>query len=218
MKKNIALVLSGSGHLDGSEITEAVSALIALSELNANVSIFAPNRLANCMNHLTQEQYSESRNALEESARIARGNIQDLSKLEVDKFDALVLPGGYGAAKVFSDFASMGAKAKIQEDIKVLIQKFHSESKPIAAICVAPHLLALALKNKNICISLGATNSNTNELQKAWNCDIIHCEADDFVTDRENKIISAPAYMYDSNPFTVYTGIRKALFELIEMA
>ena len=230
MQKRIALILSGSGHLDGSEITEAVSSLIVLSELKAEVSIFAPNSEADASIHISSASLPsnlqksnlvispEKRNILLESARIARGAIQSLDKLNPENFDALVLPGGYGAAKNLSDFASHSFKAKILPELKNIILAFHSSSKPIAAICIAPHLLALALKGNNICISLGAMSADYQELQNKWGCDIVECAADDYVTDRENKIICTPAYMYNSSPFTVYTGIRKALFELIEMA
>lgn len=40
-----------------------------------------------------------SRNVLVEAARIARGNIKSLDKLSAADFHALVIPGGFGAAK-----------------------------------------------------------------------------------------------------------------------
>ena len=39
------------------------------------------------------------RNVLVESARIARGNISPLSTLSATSYDAVVFPGGFGAAK-----------------------------------------------------------------------------------------------------------------------
>ena len=39
------------------------------------------------------------RNVMEESARIARGKVDPLSKLTANDFDAVIFPGGFGAAK-----------------------------------------------------------------------------------------------------------------------
>jgi len=39
------------------------------------------------------------RNVLVESARIARGNVKPLEQLSAAQFDAVVFPGGFGAAK-----------------------------------------------------------------------------------------------------------------------
>ena len=45
------------------------------------------------------------RNVLQESARIARGNITALSELNASQFNGLVFPGGFGAAKnLYEDF------------------------------------------------------------------------------------------------------------------
>ena len=54
MSKKAALILSGCGHLDGAEITEAVSLNICLLEAGFEVNFFAPDRLqADTVNHVT---------------------------------------------------------------------------------------------------------------------------------------------------------------------
>jgi len=41
-----------------------------------------------------------------ESARITRGDVHDLESLNASDFDGVFIPGGFGAAKNLSDFAS----------------------------------------------------------------------------------------------------------------
>lgn len=52
------------------------------------------------INHLTGDESHESRNVLVESARIARGDIKPLSQANAEELDALIVPGGFGAAKI----------------------------------------------------------------------------------------------------------------------
>lgn len=219
--KKIAVVLAGCGHKDGTEITEAVSTLVALSEAGAVYTIFAPDLDFSVMNPLagTFEQTGESRNTLTEAGRIARGEIQDVKNLSADNFDGLVFPGGFGAAVHLCSWAKTGAKCEVQPDVERAIKEFYFDEKPIAAICIAPALLARVLGNKKITITLGKNDKiTTAEIEKTG---AIHeeCEVNDFVTDRENRIITTPAYMFgNAKPHEVFTGVRKAIRELVEMA
>ena len=217
MKRKVAVVFSGCGYLDGSEITEAVSCLIALSEEGAEVEIFAPRMQQAEVNHLTGELSGGQRDLYEDAARIARGKLRDLEELREADFDALVLPGGYGAAKSLSDFATQGAKGKVLPGLAKCMRDFHSASKPIAVFCIAPAVLALALGDQHPVITIGNDVATSQELAKTG-AELIECRVDDFVTDRHNKIISSPAYMYEANPHEVFRGIRAAIHELIEMA
>ncbi|MEF3255482.1 MAG: isoprenoid biosynthesis glyoxalase ElbB, partial [Deferribacterales bacterium] len=119
-KKKIAVVLSGCGVFDGSEIHEAVLTMYFLDKYGAELSIFAPDvNQYHVINHLTgEESKGETRNVLVESARIARGKIAPLSQLNINEIDAVVFPGGFGAAKNLTTFAFDGANCKINEDVK----------------------------------------------------------------------------------------------------
>ncbi len=216
MNKKIAVVLSGCGFKDGSEITEAISTLITLSELGCAVKIFAPNHEMPATNHLSGES-AGSRNLLHESARIARGEVEDIKKLNVNQFDAVVFPGGYGAALNLCTWGKEGSKGSVLPEVQKVIEGFHSQNKPIGAICIAPALIAKVLGQHNVTLTIGNDKETAAEIKKTG---AIHtdCKVDDFITDRENKVITTPAYMYDAQPFEVYTGIRKALKELVEMA
>jgi enhancing lycopene biosynthesis protein 2 len=214
--KKFAILLSGCGFKDGSEITESVSTLIALSEARAQYQIFAPDLRLTAVNHLTGQKEGE-RSTLAESARIARGEVQNLTELNPNKFDGLILPGGYGAATLLCDFATSGASCKAHPLVEKIIQDFYKLEKPIAAFCIAPALVARVLGSEGITVTIGNDHETAKEIEKTG-ASHVNCEVTDFITDREKKIITSPAYMYKATPFQVYTGIRKAIVELVEMA
>lgn len=215
--KKIAVVLSGSGFKDGSEITESVSLLIALNQAGANVSMFAPNIDFESVNHLTGEK-SEKRNALIESARIARGQVEDLKNLKVQDFDAMVMPGGYGAANILSTWGTQGAKSTVIEDLKRIILEFHEASKPIGAICIAPVILAKVLGDKKVTLTIGNDAATIAEIEKTG-AQHEECPVDDYITDRETKVVTTPAYMYgDAKPNQVFAGIFGLAHEIVEWA
>jgi len=214
--KKFAIIITGCGFLDGAEVTETVSTLICLDQKNCNYDIFAPNIDVPTVNHNNQTDQAH-RNILDESARITRGQTKDLSTLNPSDYDGLVMPGGFGAAKHLSDWASKGSTCTVNHGLENTIQTFHKDSKPILAICIAPTLVAKALGTENVSITIGNDPATATEIEKTG---AIHenCDVDNFVTDRLNKVITTPAYMYDSSPGKVFTGISKAINEFYEMA
>jgi enhancing lycopene biosynthesis protein 2 len=216
--KKIAVVLSGCGHRDGSEITEAVSTLIALGEANASYQIFAPNMAFSVVNALTGDATPEKRNLLMEAARIARGDIKDVAEIRVVDFDGIVFPGGFGAALNLCSFAKDGASCSVNPDVERVIQEFHEADKPIGAICIAPALIARVLGSKGVTVTIGKDVETAKEIEKTG---AIHeeCAITDYVTDRGHKIITTPAYMFeDATPVAAFTGIRGAIHELVGMS
>ena len=216
--KKIAMVLSGCGHLDGSEITESVSLLIALSQAGAEVICFAPDIEISVTDHMNRQGTPEKRYLLKEAARIARGKIHKLSELHAKNFDALAFPGGFGAAKNLCSWAEKGANCEVETDVKRVIIEFHSESKPIGAVCIAPVLLARVLGNKKITVTIGQDKETAAEIEKTG---ALHeaCPVDDYISDREHKIVTTPAYMYgDAKPHEVFKGIFGLAHELVEWA
>lgn len=215
--KKVAVVLSGCGFLDGTEITEAVSTLIALSEAGAQTLCFAPNLDYAVASPHGQAHPKETRNALAESARIARGHIQDLRELKEKDFDAIVFPGGYGAAKNLSSWATVGANATVHPEVKRVITEFHQASKPIGAICIAPTLVAKVLGSEGVNVTIGDDPATAQEIEKTG-ANHVRCIVTDYVSDRGHKVLTTPAYMYEAKPHEVFTGIRKMIRELVEMA
>jgi enhancing lycopene biosynthesis protein 2 len=215
--KKIAVVLSGCGNRDGAEITESVATLIAIGEAGASYEIFAPDIDFAVIDFVTGERTTQTRNVLKEAARIARGNISNLKNLMAKDFDAIVFPGGMGTAVTFCTFVHEGAKCSVLPEVRRVILEFHEQEKPIGAICIAPALIACALREA-ITITIGNDRETSAELQKTG----AHhetCAVDDFISDREHKIVTTPAYMYnDAKPFEIFAGIRKAIGELVEMA
>ncbi len=215
--KKIAVVLSGCGFLDGAEITESVATLIALSQNGADYEIFAPDKTFRATNYLHPHQDGGTRNILEEAARIARGKIRSLSELKAENFDGIVLPGGYGAATHLCTWGSEGARCSVDPHIEHLLKDFYTQSKPICAICIAPVLVARVLGDKGISLTIGHDAETAAEIAKTG-AQHVTCAVDDYVTDREHKIISTPAYMYPALPHQVFAGISAAIREFVEMA
>ena len=60
-----------------------------------------------------------------ESARIARGDVKDIDDLTSSNYEALFMPGGFGAAKNWSDFAVKGADMSVKRDITKVLKDFH---------------------------------------------------------------------------------------------
>lgn len=216
--KKIAVVLSGCGFQDGSEITEAVSLIIALNEAGGEVTCFAPDIQISANNHLTGKPETAPRSLLAESARIARGHVTDIKKLHEKDFDAIAFPGGYGAAKNLCNWAEKGSGCEVNPDVKRVIEEFHAASKPIGALCIAPVLIAKVLGKFKPTLTIGNDTETAAELVKAG---AVHeeCPVDDYISDRETKVVSTPAYMYgDAKPNEVFKGIFGLAHELVEWA
>lgn len=81
---------------------------------------------------------------IQESARIARGSIVPITSISANEADvkAIVIPGGFGAAKNLSDFGFKGAEMTVNPEVSRLLKEFHSAGKPIALCCIAPILAA----------------------------------------------------------------------------
>jgi len=145
--KTAAVILAGCGHADGSEIQESVSTLIALSKYNIEYDCFSVDaEQTDVIDHLKSEPAGGRRNLLVEAARIARGKIRDISMLDPNDFDALIIPGGYGVAKNLFTYAADGINGRVIESVKEVIQSFYEMNKYIGAICISPIMVAMALK------------------------------------------------------------------------
>jgi enhancing lycopene biosynthesis protein 2 len=218
--KRVAVVMCGSGHRDGSEIREAVGVLWALSALGATVQCFAPDREQREVDdHLTGEPISGARrNQLQEAARIARGRIEPLSKLDPAAFDALVLPGGNGAAKNLSDYALKGAEGRVTADLQSVLDGFARANKPIGAVCIVPALVALAFKGEGLELTLGAAGGAARDIEKLGHRHV-ECRANECHVDRRHRIASTPAYMLPDAPLhEIFEGIRACVAATLEMA
>ena len=116
-----------------------------------------------------------------------------------------------------SNWATKGAACDVNPDVKRVLLEFFKQEKPICAICIAPVLVAKVLGSHRVEITIGNDKETIAELEKTG-AEHVECKVSDFVTDRRNKIITTPAYMFDAKPFEVYKGIKGAIKELVEMA
>lgn len=211
----IAVILSGCGHMDGSEIRESILTFLALERNNIDYMVFAPDIIqTEVYNHY--ECYlmrNETRNVLIEAARIARGRITNLSDLKPEEFSALIMPGGYGVAKNLSTIGDKGTE--VLPKLKEVIIEFYNSKKPIGGICIAPAVIALCLKDK---VQVTLTLGDYSDLLDKLGVDQEIARVDEIIVDKKNKIVSTPAYMiYNPKLLDVERGIEKLVRKIKEL-
>lgn len=215
----VGVILSGCGVQDGSEIHEAVLTLLALDRAGAEVVVFAPDKpQADVVDHVTSKAASEKRNVLQESARIARGKIVDVAKAKVDDLDAVILPGGFGAAKNLSTFAKDGADCEVDENVAKLLRGMHKAGKPIGALCIAPAVLAKVFgKTVKPEITIGNDRGTAAALE-AMGAKHHNTNVTDIVVDDKNRMVTTPCYMLATRIRDVAVGAEKTVQAVLTMA
>lgn len=213
--KKFAIILSGCGQYDGSEIQEAVTAMLAVSKKGHVYQVFAPNMSQHhVINHLTGEEMPEQRNVLVEAARIARGNVLELNVFDPSHCDALIFVGGFGAAKNLSDFAFNGENYAVKPFVVDVIKATHDAGKPIGAMCIAPMLIADVIKGAELTLGAPCGASEIAEKRGAIHKTTSHGEA---TIDRTNKIVTTPCYMLDATLAQVAEGADALVDGLLEL-
>ncbi|MFV3404912.1 isoprenoid biosynthesis glyoxalase ElbB [Pseudomonas sp. NY15463] len=216
MTKKVAVILSGCGVYDGAEIHESVITLLRLDQRGAQVQCFAPNiAQMHVINHLTGEEMRESRNVLVESARIARGEVKDIREAKVEDFDALIVPGGFGAAKNLSNFAVEGDKCSVQPDVLALAQAFADARKPVGLICIAP-ALAAKIYGPGVVCTIGSDADTAAAVVKMGGTHE-ECDVHDIVEDTQRKLVTTPAYMEAKSISEAAGGIYKLVDRVLEL-
>lgn len=213
--KKIAVVLSGCGVYDGAEIHEAVLTMFAIASNGAVYEVFAPDiDQHHVVNHLTGTEMDETRNVLIESARIARGKIKALSEFSGKEFDAIIFPGGFGAAKNLSTFALDGSNCKVDSDVESAIKEMISLGKPVGALCISPVILAKILGDVELTIGDDAGTIQAIEEMGATHKATTHGEV---VVDQQHKIVTTPCYMLDARITQIEEGARNVVKTILEM-
>ncbi|RLB71171.1 MAG: isoprenoid biosynthesis protein ElbB [Deltaproteobacteria bacterium] len=213
----IGVLLSGCGVNDGSEIHEAVLAMLALDRLGVERLCMAPNiEQRDVVNHLSGAAVSEPRNVLVESGRIARGEISDLAEVAVSDIEAVILPGGFGAAKNLCDFAVAGDLTEVQPEVLRFLQEMHKAKKPIGAICIAPAVLARSLGAFQPELTIG-NDLATAQILESFGARHRECPVDDIVVDQRNRLVTTPAYMLGPGLKDIAQGIDKLVRQIVTM-
>ena len=213
----VAVLLSGCGVYDGAEIYETVLTLLRLDQNNVGYQCFAPNdNQHHVINHLTGEEMPEQRNMLVEAARLARGEIKPLADLDSSDFDALIIPGGFGAAKNLSDFAFKGSDLTVRPDVIAAVQGFHKTGKPVGLMCIAPAMSA-KLFGEGVECTIGHDVDTVAALKQTG---AVHkdCAAHDIVVDRNNKLVTTPAYMLAGTISEAASGINRLVDMVLELS
>ncbi len=218
MGKRVAVVLSGCGVYDGSEIYESVITLLRLDQAGAKVQCFAPDiSQLHVINHATGDVVEgETRNVLVESARLARGNIKELGEAAEADFDAVILPGGFGAAKNLSDFALKGAHVSVNPSLVAFIQAMHKAGKPVGLICIAPAMTGVLFGAGAVC-TIG-NDQGTAAAIEATGAIHQNCAVDEVCIDQANKLVTTPAYMLAGSLSEAANGINKLVDTVLAMA
>jgi enhancing lycopene biosynthesis protein 2 len=213
--KKIAVILSGCGVFDGSEIHEATLALLAVRKAGCDYSVFAPDmEQTDTVNHYTGDVVKEKRNVLAEAARIARGKAFPLPELDPEKFDAIILPGGFGAAKNLSDYAYKGEDYSVIHELETVLLKANELKKPVGAICISPVILAKVFKGSKITLGNVCGASKAVEKNGAEHIVTTHGET---VVDEKYKLVTTPGYMLDADIEQIAEGADNLVQELLKL-
>lgn len=220
MQKNpkFAIILSGCGRADGSEIHEATCAMLAIDCVNCSYQCFAPDMpQAAVINHLTGKKTDETRNVLVEAARIARGDIKDIKTFCADEFDAVVFPGGIGAVINWCDFAESGVSCNVEASVRKVIWDSYKKGLVIGAMCIAPVVIAKVLGSEGVHVTIGNDQNVANSITRTG---AVHeeCNSVEVCVDSLHKVVTTPAYMLASSIKEVCEGadnMIKAMLRLI---
>jgi enhancing lycopene biosynthesis protein 2 len=215
--RRVAVILSGCGYLDGAEIHESVITLLALDRAGAEVECLAPDKpQLDVVDHRSGEAVAgESRNVLAESARIARGAIRDVAEARAEDYDAVIVPGGFGAAKNLSSFASKGPACDVDPGVEALLRGAHEAGRPVGLICIAPAVGARLFPDVELTIGSDPDTAGALEQMGAHHKT---CAVESFVCDERAKVVSCPAYMLGPGIKDVAAGIEKLVAEVLRLA
>ncbi len=214
---SIGVILSGAGYLDGAEIQESVLVLLALSREGSTVKVYAPNMSLAEVDHVSKKSTGAERNVLKEAARIARSNVFDLATAKGTDHEGWILPGGFGAAKNLSDFASKGGAGSVNREVNRVIREAFAARIPIGACCIAPAVLALIGKASSTKLKLTIGNdAETARVISGMGHTHVEAAVTDVVVDKDRKVVTTPAYMYDdASVGDVADGIDKMIKQVV---
>ncbi len=172
------ILLAGCGLGDGSCIEEVILTYAVLDRYGCDYTPAAEDLSVRSVNHLT-EQIAEQRSILSEAARIGRGRIKDIRKIDFDAYDALIIPGGIGLLNNYRD----------SDAIEACITHFISRKKPIATMCAGIDFMRRFLEGNLL-------DREAKELP-----------AEKFCFDADNNIYYTPAFRKTGNCYTALLGI-----------
>ncbi|KAM9470834.1 glutamine amidotransferase-like class 1 domain-containing protein 3, mitochondrial [Clarias gariepinus] len=224
MAKRVAVILAGCGVYDGTEIHEASAILVHLSRAGAKVQMFAPNaEMMHVVNHCEGKPVADKRNVMQESARIARGDITDLAELDVANHDAVIFPGGFGAAKNLSDWAIKGKDFSVKPLVEKVIESFHQAGKPLGMCCISPVLAAKTLAGCELTVGHDTKcekwpYADTAKTMVEMGSKHVNKNVGEVHVDKKNKLVTSCAFMCNAPLHEVYDGLGVMVTEVLKLA
>ena len=223
--KKIAIILSGCGNRDGSELQESLSLMLAIDRRGWQYQCFAPEGFFEVVPHIDVEETEEEGTILDieqrdifvDSARIARGNLLPLEEYRPEDYDALALPGGMGAARNLSTFAFDGPRMEVVDSVADAIIATYRAHKPVLAMCIAPMVLARVMGRYEVELTLGPDDNQASSVAKGFGCRVRACGPTDVCVDIEHKVLTTPAYMAATRISEIFAGAENLVAELAEM-
>ena len=223
--KKIAVILSGCGNRDGSELQESLSLLLAIDRRGWQYQCFAPEGYFEVVPHVEvvddEEEGTildtEQRDIFVESARIARGNLLPLEQYRPEDYDALALPGGMGAARNLSSFAFDGPRMEVMDSVQDAILETYRAHKPVVAMCIAPMVLAKVLGRYEVELTLGPDDNQASQVAKGFGCRVQACGPTDVCVESVHRVLTTPAYMAASRISEIFAGAENMVAELEQM-
>jgi len=223
--KKVAIILSGCGNRDGSELQESLSLLLAIDRRGWQYQCFAPEGLFEVVPHVDVEETEEEGTILDieqrdifvESARIARGNLLPLEQYRPEDYDVLALPGGMGAARNLSTFAFDGPRMEVIDSVADAILETYRAHKPVVAMCIAPMVLAKVLGRYEVELTLGPDDNPPSQVAMGFGCKVRACGPTDVCVDTEHKVLTTPAYMAATRISEIFAGAENLIAALAEM-
>ncbi len=214
-KKKFAVVLSGSGVYDGAEIHEATLTMLAIMKAGATYQCFAPDiKQHHVINHLCGEEMPEERNVLVESARIARGNIKPMANFDAKAYDALIFPGGFGAAKNLSTVAFKGPDAEVDQDVEKAVKGMLELKKPIGALCISPTFIAKII-GEGVEVTIGSDEGTAGAIN-AMGGKHIQTTHGEVTIDKKFNVFTTPCYMLDATILDIEQGATNIVNAMME--
>ncbi|XP_067853099.1 glutamine amidotransferase-like class 1 domain-containing protein 3, mitochondrial [Heptranchias perlo] len=223
-KKRVAVILSGCGVYDGSEVHESSAVMVHLSRAGAEVQLYAPNvNQMHVVNHLTGQPTEEVRNVLVESGRIARGNVKDLAELRINDTDALIIPGGFGVAKNLSSWAVKGKECSVEASVESAIKKFHATKKPIGLCCISPVLAAKLIPRCELTVGYDTEcdkwpYAKTAQAMIDLGCKHVNKHVNEIHVDKQNKLVTTSAFMCNAAFHEIFDGVGEMVKEVLKLA
>ncbi|UTW05451.1 isoprenoid biosynthesis glyoxalase ElbB [Amphritea atlantica] len=216
--KKVAVILSGCGVYDGSEIYESVLTLLAIEQGGAGYQCMAPDiDQMHVIDHRSGDVMpDQQRNVLTEAARLARGEIINLAEANPADYDALIIPGGFGAAKNLSNFAVAGAAAVVNPDLINFARAIHGAGKPVGLICIAPTMTPLLFGEGTTC-TVGNDKAIAAAIEEMGGRHQ-ECDCSNIIVDETRKIVTTPAYMLAGSISEAASGINKLVDKVLQLS